>query len=118
MQSIRLGTSASTKWNIASEAATARGEVLQKANTNEVRNALLTPVLSSTCRDTQCLISTVGGQVAYGVGGQGLAVVTGQQILPGAVPIAVGDGVLHRAQRAGGVGILLLAEDVAAVAHL
>ena len=47
------------------------------------------------------------GQVADSVGGQGLAVVAGQQILPGAVPIAVGDGVLHRAQRAGGVGVLL-----------
>ena len=47
------------------------------------------------------------GQVADSVGGQGLAVVAGQQVLPRTVPVAVGDGVLHRAQRAGGVGVLL-----------
>ena len=55
------------------------------------------------------------GQVADGIGGQCLSVIAGQQILPRAVAIAIGDGVQCRAQRARGVGILRLAEDVAAV---
>ena len=57
----------------------------------------------------------VVGQVTDGVGGQCLSVVAGQQILPYAVTITIGDGIQCRAQRARGVGILRLAEDVATV---
>ena len=57
----------------------------------------------------------VVGQVTDGIGGQCLSVVAGEQILPCAVAVAVGDGIQRRAQRARGVGILRLAEDVAAV---
>ena len=55
------------------------------------------------------------GQVADGIGGQCLPVIAGQQILPRAVTITIGDGVQCRAQRAGGVGILLLCEDITTV---
>ena len=55
------------------------------------------------------------GQVTDGIGGQCLSIIAGEQILPRAVAIAVGDGIQCRAQRARGVGILRLAEDVAAV---
>ena len=58
---------------------------------------------------------TVVGQVADVIAGQRLSIVAGQQILPVAVAVTVGDGVLHRAQRAGGVGVLRLTEDIAAV---
>ena len=57
----------------------------------------------------------VVGQVTDGIGGQCLSVVAGEQILPRAITVTIGDGVQCRAQRAGGVGILRLAEDVAAV---
>ena len=57
----------------------------------------------------------VVGQVTDGIGGQCLSVVAGEQILPCAVAIAVGVGIQCRAQRAGGVGILRLAEDITAV---
>ena len=46
----------------------------------------------------------VVGQVTDGVGGQCLSVIAGQQILPRAVAITIGDGVQCRAQRARGVG--------------
>ena len=44
-----------------------------------------------------------------------MPIVVGQQILPIAVAVTVGDGIQRRAQRAGGVGILRLTEDIAAV---
>ena len=65
--------------------------------------------------------SSVGvgiGAVRFGVtdviGGDGLTVVRGQQIPPGAVIITVRHIVQNRAQRAGGVGVFLPAGDVAA----
>ena len=57
---------------------------------------------------------TVVGQVADGIAGQRLSIVASQQILPSGI-VAVGDGIQRRAQRAGGVGVLGLTEDIAAV---
>ena len=57
----------------------------------------------------------VVGQVADVVAGQRLSIVAGQQILPIAVAVAIGDGIQRRAQRVGGVGVLGLTEDIAAV---
>lgn len=45
---------------------------------------------------------------------QRLVIIAGQQILPSGI-ITIGDGIQRRAQRAGGVGILRLTEDIAAV---
>ena len=55
----------------------------------------------------------VVGQVTDGVGGQCLSVIAGQQILPRAVAIAVGDGIQCRAQRAGGANGISLCEETA-----
>ena len=44
-----------------------------------------------------------------------MVIIAGQQILPITVAATVGDGIQRRAQRAGGVGILRLTEDIAAV---
>ena len=55
------------------------------------------------------------GKIADLVRCQQLSVIAGQQILPRAVAIAVGDGIQCRAQCAGGVGILRLAEDITTV---
>ena len=57
----------------------------------------------------------VVGQVADGITGQRLSIVAGQQILPITVAVTIGDGVQRRAQCAGGVGVLRLTEDIAAV---
>ena len=57
----------------------------------------------------------VVGQVTDVVAGQRLSIVAGQQILPIAVAVAIGDGIQRRAQRVGGVGVLGLTEDIAAV---
>ena len=51
------------------------------------------------------------GQVADGIGGQCLSVVAGEQILPRAVAVAIGDGIQRRAQRAGGIGEIFLCEE-------
>ena len=51
------------------------------------------------------------GQVADGIGGQRLSVIAGQQILPRAVAIAVGDGIQYRTQRARGANEISLCED-------
>ena len=53
----------------------------------------------------------VVGQVADDIGGQCLSVIAGQQILPRAVAIAVGDGIQCRTQRAGGANEISLCED-------
>ena len=56
----------------------------------------------------------VVGQVADGIAGQRLSIVASQQILPSGI-IAIGDGIQRRAQRAGGVVVFGLTEDIAAV---
>ena len=55
------------------------------------------------------------GKIADLVRCQQLSIIAGQQILPRAVAIAVGDGIQCCAQRAGGVDILRLAEDITTV---
>ena len=56
----------------------------------------------------------VGQRVCEVVLGEILAVVAGEDILPGAAAIGVNDGVQHRAQVPGGVGVLLLLLEIAA----
>ena len=51
------------------------------------------------------------GKIADLVRCQQLSIIAGQQILPLAVAIAVGDGIQCRAQRAGGVGEIFLCEE-------
>ena len=55
------------------------------------------------------------GKIADLVRCQHLSIIAGQRVLPRAVAITIGDGIQCCAQRAGGVGILRLAEDIAAV---
>ena len=53
----------------------------------------------------------VVGQVTDGIGGQCLSVVAGEQILPRAITVTIGDGIQRRTQRAGGVGEIFLCEE-------
>ena len=55
------------------------------------------------------------GKIADLVRCQHLSIIAGQRVLPRAVAITIGDGIQCCAQRAGGVGILRLAEDIATV---
>ena len=55
----------------------------------------------------------VGERIADGIIGDGGAVVLGQLILPGGI-VGVSDGLQHGANGAGGVGVALLVEDIAA----
>lgn len=55
------------------------------------------------------------GKIADLVRCQHLSIIAGQRVLLRAVAITIGDGIQCRTQRAGGVGILRLAEDIAAV---
>lgn len=57
----------------------------------------------------------VGEHIANGIAGDGLTVVTRQQIAPGGVAIAVVNGALYGTQSARCVGILLAAGDIAPV---
>ena len=58
---------------------------------------------------------TIIAKIADLVSRQPFAIIGGQQIAPLTIPVAIGDGVQCRTQRARGIGILRLAEDVAAV---
>ena len=58
---------------------------------------------------------TIVAKIADLVRRQPFAIIGGQQIAPLTIPVAIGNGVQCRAQRARGVGILRLAEDIAAV---
>ena len=53
----------------------------------------------------------VVGQVTDGIGGQCLPVVAGEQILPRAITVTIGDGIQRRTQRAGGIGEIFLCEE-------
>ena len=57
----------------------------------------------------------VGEHIANGIAGDGLTVVTRQQIAPGGVAIGIGNRINNRAKRSSGVGILLAAGDIAPV---
>ena len=51
------------------------------------------------------------GQVADLVRRQPFAIIGGQQIAPLTIPVAIGDGIQRRAQRAGGIGEIFLCEE-------
>ena len=55
------------------------------------------------------------GKIADLVRCQQLSIIAGQQILPRAITVTIGDGIQRSTQRTSCVGILLLCEDIAAV---
>lgn len=47
--------------------------------------------------------------------GDGLAVISGQQVTPAGIAISIGDGIQHRTQRSDGVSVLLTTGNVACI---